>query len=329
MLCPVLACGGKPSRCEVCGDRLPSNHWTFDGRICCSQVCVDRLRPQCDICKSTIKGEHLAADGKIFCSRACLDTTLPKCEICGQPIHGGYTVTRHHYCEKCVEESPTCFSCGLPAAHPSRLEDGREICHHCMRWAVATQEMAQRNYDRALRHLQAWTQLQLETVPELEMVDRKEMGRLSRDLRKTDSPVSIRGLYSRQVTITRRTVFGFWKEESAEENETIYIVDHLHDEVFRAAAVHELMHDLIHEKFQRLGKAPLWVHEGICQQAAAEYCRRRNHSDILHGIEECEDPDYGGGYRYINRLTGFQGWSALRRWMETVDVESLPKSAPK
>jgi hypothetical protein len=112
------------------------------------------------------------------------------------------------------------------------------------------------------------------------------------------------------------------------DEETIYIVDHLHDAVFRVAATHELMHDLIHEHFPRLKEAPLWVHEGICQQAAAELCRRRNYVDILHGIEECRDPDYGDGYRYINRLMGFGGWRALERWMATVDVDALPDRAP-
>lgn len=319
----------KANRCEVCGGKLPRNHWNYDGRICCSQICVDRLRPQCSVCKKTIHGSHFTSGEQIYCSQACIDTTLPKCEICATPIHRGYTVTRHQYCETCVEKSPVCFSCGLPAAYPAKLEDGREICNRCMRWAVKTQKTAQRNYDLALRHLQAWTSTELASVPKLELVDRNRMRQLSQDIRKTDSNVSIRGLYSRQVTVTSRKLFGIWKEHTSEENETIYIVDHLHDEVFRAAALHELMHDLIHEHYARLESAPLWVHEGICQQAAAEYCRRRNHVDILHGITECEDPDYGDGYRYFNRLTGFRGWPALKRWMETVEVESLPETAPK
>ncbi len=149
------------------------------------------------------------------------------------------------------------------------------------------------------------------------------------DIRKTDSPVSIRGLYSRQTYIKKRGIFGAWKESPADSKETIYIIDHLHDEVFRVSVVHELMHDLVHEHFKRLNKAPLWVHEGICQQAAAEYCRRRNYVDVLQGIETCTDPDYGDGYHYFNSIAGFEGWSALRRWMETIDIKSLPKTAPK
>lgn len=161
------------------------------------------------------------------------------------------------------------------------------------------------------------------------MVSRKEMNSLSGDLRKTDTPVSVRGLYSRQTMLVKRGLFGSWKKSPENSTETIYIIDHLHDESFRVAAIHELMHDLIHEHFPRLEKAPLWVHEGISQQAAAEYCRRRNYYDSLQSIETCSDPDYGDGYRYINDLTGLEGWNALRRWMETVDVASLPESAPK
>ncbi len=276
-----------------------------------------------------MRGEYIEAEGKLYCGNACLERTFPKCEICKGPIRKGYTITSHRYCENCVQSLPTCFSCGLPAAHPTHLGDGRDICVHCLRWAVTKPAPAEMHYDRVRRQLEAWTGLPLATLPALELVDLGEMQRLAKEIRKSDAPVSVRGLYSRQTTVTRRRVLGTWKVDGAEERECIYIVDHLHDEVFRVAAMHELMHDLIHEHFPRLADAPLWVHEGVCQQAAAEYCRRRNQVDILHGIEQCEDPDYGDGYRYIHALTGFEGWPALRRWMETVDVAALPATAPR
>ena len=321
--------GAGPSRCEVCGGQLPRQAWTYQDRACCSQACIDELRPKCSVCGTAIQGDYSKANGQNYCSKACFLTTLPKCEICKAPIEKGFTVTRHHFCEHCMETLPTCFSCGLPAAYPRQLEDGREICFHCMRWAVKEQEMAQKHYDRARRQLEAWTALKLETVPTLVLVDKAEMERLSKKIRKSDSPVSVRGLYSRQTMMMKKGLFGAWKKAPELDEEKIYIVSHLNDEVFRVAASHELMHDLIHEHFPRLENAPLWVHEGICQQAAAELCHRRNYTDILHGIEECPDPDYGDGYRYINKIMGFEGWHALRRWMETVDVDALPKSAPK
>ncbi|MEN7973889.1 MAG: hypothetical protein ABFR47_08650 [Verrucomicrobiota bacterium] len=324
-----MATSAGPAQCDVCNGKLQRQAWTYDGRTCCSQRCVDALRPKCSVCNNTIPGNYHKADGKIYCSKTCFHTTLPKCEICKSPIEKGFAITRHRYCTDCKEKQPPCFSCGLPAAHPTRLADGREICISCMRWAVKKQTMAQKYYDRARRQLEAWTSLQLETVPELTLVDKTEMQKLSSKIRKSDSPVSVRGLYSRQTMQARHGLFGAWKKAPELDKEKIYIVDHLNDEVFRVAATHELMHDLIHEHFPRLKDAPLWVHEGICQQAAAEFCRRRNYADTLYAIENCPDPDYGDGYRYINRLMGFDGWHALRRWMETVDVNALPKTAPK
>lgn len=197
-----------------------------------------------------------------------------------------------------------------------------------MRCAIKTTTTAQKHYELALRNIEAWTRLKVGSVPELQIVDRKQMMEQATDLRKTDSPVSIRGLYSRQTHMIKRGIFGQWKKDTEKSTETIYIVNYLHDSVFRVAAVHELMHDLIYEHFPRLEKAPLWVHEGICQQAAAEYCRRRNYTDILLGIETCTDPDYGDGYRYINKLTGFEGWNALHRWIKNIDVATLPPIAP-
>lgn len=316
-------------QCDVCGGKLKRQAWTLGEKKMCSEACVDQIRPKCSVCKAVIRGKYSKAKGQIFCCDACFHTILPKCEICKKPVEKGFSITRHDYCETCMKQQPTCFSCGLPAAHPTRLKDGREICAGCMRWAVKTQEEAQKHYDRARRQLEAWTSLQHATVPELVLVDRSEMEKCSNEIRKTDSLVSVRGLYSRQAMMTKRGLFGKWVKAPERDKEKIYLVDHLTDEVFRVAATHELMHDLIHEHFPRLEEAPLWVHEGICQQAAAELCRRRNYVDTLYGIEECVDPDYGGGFRYIKKVSGFQGWPALRKWMETVDVESLPATAPQ
>jgi hypothetical protein len=281
------------------------------------------------VCGQVIRGDYRKSDGQVFCSASCFESTLPQCEICKTPVERGFTVTTHHYCAACMESLPSCFSCGLPAAYPRKLEDGRDICFHCFRWAVKSQPLAEQHYTRTRKQLEAWTGLQLETVPRLELINREEMQQRSGKLRKTDSPVSIRGLYSRQTMLIKKGFFGAWQKAPELDEEKIYIIDHLHDEVFRVAAMHELMHDMIHEHFPRLKEAPLWVHEGICQQAAAEYCRRRNFSDILHGIETCSDPDYGDGYRYINGLMGFEGWPALKRWMESVDVDALPEKAPE
>jgi hypothetical protein len=329
ILCFVSAGVLASSSCDVCGRRVGAKSWTYGNKKVCSQACIDQLLPTCSVCKTTIRGKYSEAEGKTFCSKACFLTTVPQCEICKSPIEQGFRVTRHHYCAKCMKKQPTCFSCGLPAAYPTRLKDGREICVSCKRWGVMTQDLAQRNYERARRQLEAWTSLQLSSVPELVLVDKTEMEKLSKKLRKTDSPISIRGLYSRQTMMTKRGLFGAWKEDPSQDQEKIFIIDHLNDEVFRVTATHELMHDLIHEHFPRLKEAPLWLHEGICQQAAAELCRRRNYVDTLHGIDECLDPDYGDGYRYIKSIGGIQGWSNLRHWLETVDVDALPKTAPQ
>jgi uncharacterized Zn finger protein (UPF0148 family) len=314
--------------CDTCGEELPHKFWTYEGFRCCSKACVEELRPLCSKCGRTITGQYIETDEKAFCSQTCFNASLPRCEICRGAIHDGFSITRHNYCAQCMETSPTCFSCGLPAAHPTELTDGRILCSTCRRWEVSTEEEALKQYSIALRQLEAWTRLQIQTVPQLKLVSRKEMNALSGDLRKTDSPVSIRGLYSRQTMMVKRGIFGSWKQSPEDAKETIFIIDHLHDETFRVAAIHELMHDLVHEHFPRLENAPLWVHEGISQQAAAEYCRRRNYYDSLQSIETCSDPDYGDGYHYINSITGFEGWSALKRWMETVDVDTLPKRAP-
>jgi hypothetical protein len=329
LACATAVRARRAERCSVCGRALPRQYWIYDEKSCCSQACADQLKPRCTVCEKMVSGGYVSVENKIYCSTACFESTLPTCDLCRNPIKDGYTVTRHKYCKTCFENRPTCFSCGLPAAHASRLEDDREICALCRRWAVKKPDSAQPHFDRALRQLQAWTSLKLDTVPTLVLVNAADMQELSQDIRKTDTPVSIRGLYSRQITTTRQLRFGITQKTETDVQERIYIVDHLHDAVFRTAVMHELMHDLLQEHFPRLEEAPMWVHEGICQQAAAEYCRRRNYTDILYGIDHCTDPDYGDGYRYIKKMAGIGGWPDLRRWMETVDVAALPEAAPR
>lgn len=155
------------------------------------------------------------------------------------------------------------------------------------------------------------------------------MKTLSKKLRKTEASVSLRGLYSRQITTWKyKGIAKFFKKDEQTEQEKIYIVDHLHDEVFRVAAVHELMHDLIHENFPHIEQGPLWLQEGICQYAAADFCRRKVYTDNLYAIEHAPDPDYGDGYRYVANVVGLQGWRGLRKWMESLDVSTLPEKAP-
>ncbi len=324
----TIVCGGATKRCEICGHAVPLSYLVYKGKTCCSEECVNALRPRCSVCGKTVSGEYLTANSAVYCSKSCIDTTLPKCDLCATPVESGYAIAGHTYCATCKEHYPRCFSCDLPAAHTTRLNDGREICPLCMRWAVKDATSAQRQYARALHQLEAWTALKLDSVPRLVLVYCQTMRNLSQQIRKTESPVSVRGLYSRQITTTTIVRLGLIKEETTDIDEQIYIVDHLHDSVFRVAAIHELMHDVIQEHFPRVKDAPLWVEEGICQQAAAEYCRLRHYSDILFGIENCTDPDYGNGYRYIKQQVGVGGWPALKRWMENIDIAKLPETAP-
>ncbi|MBT8042344.1 MAG: hypothetical protein KJN98_04185, partial [Pontiella sp.] len=200
-----LCCGAvcttaqRGKQCAVCGSRISGRYWVYNQMDCCSQACVDALRPRCSACGKAVSPSYVKADGKAYCNSICFESTLPACKICKAPIRSGYHIGRHRYCEACVKNKPVCFSCGLPAAYSTRIEDGREICTGCMRWAVKTEDTAQQHYDRALRYLQAWTSLTIASVPKLKLIDRKEMKKLSKKIRTSDSPVSIRGLYSRQT----------------------------------------------------------------------------------------------------------------------------------
>jgi hypothetical protein len=321
-------------RCTWCRKPLSGRYWNYDNGAYCSQSCIDQMRPKCAICREPLRGSYRTTpDGKNVCFGACYQKTLPRCKACGERFEKGYTINGHDYCEVCMETCKTCFSCNRPARYTETLPDNRIICTDCKRWGVTDQQQALRHFDNARRQLEHWTGIPIQEIPKLELVNLQKMEELSKNLRNSDpSSLAVRGLYSRQTRLLHlRGLAALFKKQPPEEesSETIYIIDHLHDEAFRVTAVHELMHHLIHENYPAYETAPLWAQEGICQYAAAQYARLKLYSGILYAIENNRDPEYGDGYRYIKAMVDHQGWHGLKSWLDKTDPKTLPEKAPR
>lgn len=313
--------------CTQCGKSISGKYLRTDIGTYCSRGCLQATLPKCDVCGDTLSGRFLSADGKQFCSDACYETVLATCTLCDKPIRQGVSLGEHRYCLECAHK-PRCGECQLPFTKGVKLQDDRYLCIGCRRDAILTASQAREPYERARRQLQSLTGIAIPSPPPLELVGRDVLvGKMGAAVFQADAAV-VRGFYSRRENTTIYERLGREIRRETEVEEEIMMLYGQTQHNFLATAVHELTHDLIADHFSSLKQAPLWVEEGICQYLSAIYCRHMGFEEALQAIEESTNPVYGDGYRYFKQQLGDNNWAGLKHWMQTVDVSSLPASAP-
>jgi len=322
-----LAAAGEGMRCASCGGEIRGRYLHGENGNYCSQACFDKTLPACAACGRRCGGQHLVMKGVDYCSRACLETRLPHCELCGKALEKSIVIGTHTFCEPHAA-GPKCWKCQLPFARGSKLKDGRHVCAACDRGALYNLADARPHLDQARHEVWRITGFRSPTVPELALVGLDDFTRISRST--PAAGMMQRGLYRRETeTTTERNVFGRVRHRHEEVTETLYILYGLAPHEFVATAAHELTHDLLAEKYPRLGEnTPAWVQEGICQYVSAAVCLLNGYYDELKAIEDSPDPDYGGGYRFFKNKFSDGRWSSLARWLDTADLAALPARPP-
>lgn len=328
VFCLTSGAAAWARNCAVCGRTIKGRYIVgSDGKAYCSRRCFEKSLPTCAVCGKRLHGKFLTANGKTYCSEKCWKTTLPVCELCGRHTAATVTIDGHVYCPQ-HGNGPRCASCGLPYLQGKHLKDGRTLCLKCFGQGVFKREAAAKLYRRARREQTRLTGDVLVPVPVLRLVGIKRLNALlSKYL--GNSSRSIRGFYDRREETTTSRLLGRVVSKEQEVHKTIYILYGLGPKDFLATAVHETTHDWLWEKHPEVGKAPLWVAEGICQYAAATVCRRLGYRNCLREIEQSRDPVYGDGYRYFANLLGPDNWSKLEAWLRAGNPARVPDQAPK
>lgn len=272
----------------------------------------------CAVCgRRMINRRYYTMNGKVYCSQACLDKALPKCRSCGKVLRGRSVTVKtdklNFYCTECAA-LPRCFCCQLPG-RTEELSDGRRRCPECRKNAVADPDEARRLFDGVRKKL---AELGIEGCGNLTFfpVGRKRLRRVQgRDFDELEL-----GLYRHEVQkniVTRTSLFG--KEETREDilsdRCAIYIYDSMERRRFCETAAHEIAHDWMEHHFP--GVKSDWIREGFAEYVASLYNRASGNAAANWRMEANPDPVYGDGYRRIKSIAEEKGFDGLLEYLRT------------
>ena len=308
--CYTVSAAGKYLYCSVCGKRITGQYIKADGRIFCSQCCLDKIKPKCCVCgrPATIK----TSTGKYYCSEQCLKKSWPVCSNCGRHVPSG--IKRGPYgvflCKACAAK-PKCFCCGMPAS--GKLHDGRYICKTCERTAVMTQEKAL-TISREVRKLMK-DKLGIYTDHELSfaLVDQKQL----KAKKPVDDGAKELGIFRYEKTVeTTKTVKKLngrkitdVKSEVKSETYSIYYLYGIPENRFREVAAHEIAHDWMQAYYPNI--SDLKIKEGWAEYVASLVNNLYGRVYMNKRMELNKNKIYGDGYRMIKNYVKKYGMKGL------------------
>ncbi|NQZ71007.1 MAG: hypothetical protein HRT89_23395 [Lentisphaeria bacterium] len=315
--------------CDACDRTIKGRYVTAGNKTYCNRTCFNKTLPKCKYCKKTLTCKfYRENDGSALCQR-CHKKKMPTCMHCSKKVTAWVTTAGNILCKPCSKKT-RCDECHLPSKKMRTLRDGRHVCGTCEKVAIYDLQRAIIVYKRARKELKAMTGYQTAKSPRLVMCYRDELMKKLNSTRKLDTTHGmVRGYYHYAERIEQTSIAGKVIKEKKEIKKSIYVLRGMTKQHLILTCIHEHMHDVIRMKFTRLEDVPLWVNEGICQYISAILARDYSMKKELVEIETQADPVYGDGYRYFRKRLGANNWKGLVKWMKTIKLSAIPKSAPK
>ena len=287
-------------------------------------------RKKCTVCSRSIKyGTYYTGNGRIYCSEKCINNAKPKCSLCKKSldtyIQAG--IPPANYCTTCFH-TPRCFFCSRPAGRRGQLykiAPQMLLCRNCGKNSVSNQSKALASF-RILRK-QLMNVLKVGTDHKINF-----LLTAFEDLRKNCSGslhTGQTGLYVCKTMIqttkkidprTGKTLST--TKKAVQKDHFIYILSSLPHAEFRQTVIHELTHDWLGEYYPHITDAQ--IQEGVCEYMAYLFLEDEKNNDphirsMLSRMEKNPDPVYGGGFRLIRKKAGsgskFQRLAKLKKFL--------------
>ncbi len=311
--------------CSVCHKKIRGRYLKANGKVFCSQKCLNKTKPVCAACgKRCLKGAYKKND-KFYCSKKCLETTLPKCALCGKPFRQGIVIKTPEgdkiYCRHCGS-LPKCFACNLPVASGTYLPDGRFIGENCARTAIFTEAEGKELFNKIRaeihRKLNWYTNHKLHFC----LVDLKTLKKASANY----EPGMEMGLFKHSYTIKTTTKTSYSLMEGRQEkiekrrtNEryTIYLLSGLPKWKFIEVCAHELGHDWMQEYYPQI--KDLKIKEGWAEYFASQVNDIYGQGYLNKRMDKNPSKIYGDGYRFIRDYVKQHGIQGLMQYFKQLD----------
>lgn len=251
----------------------------------------------CTTCgKPFANGQFLQRDGKPYCERDYYEVFGKRCDICHEPIRGEYFTDswENAFCDRHGKEFEQCFTCRRLICQSLTsggvvYRDGRKACNICRKTAIDNLETAMPLFAQVRRVLakQGLSVDESIRIP-LRLASEDEIDKLAGGTPQIEAGISL------LETITLN---------SAEAGRNVKEIVILHGlPITHASAV--MAHEFGHV-WCFLNKVPfisLPVQEGICEMFSFGYLSELDTVESrfhMKGIENNNDPVYGGGFRQV------------------------------
>ncbi|MDD5698973.1 MAG: LIM domain-containing protein [Victivallaceae bacterium] len=312
-------------RCSVCRREIHGRYLICNGKVFCSQKCLDRTLPVCAACHKRCRGKVYTKDGKFYCSEKCLETTFPKCSLCHQPFRKGVVIKTltgdKIYCPHCAA-LPRCFACSLPAASGIKLPDGRFLCDDCARMAILTEAAGQELFDQVREEMRRKLNLGTNHKIHFQLVDSKTLLKASANY----EPGLEMGLFKHSYTVKTRTetTYSLFKgrQDKTEQYLTnnrysVSVLSGLPRRKFIEVCAHELAHDWMDAEYPKIKS--LKIKEGWAEYVATRVNELYGRQFMNKRMEANTNEIYGDGYRFIRDYIREHGMDGLMRYFSELN----------
>lgn len=293
--------------CAHCNQVLGKTWITSDGKNYREECYRKFIQAKCPICKLPISQQFIEHEKQKYHVHCYKKHKLPKCSVCSKPLEGTYLKDSWgnlYYEYHNGVKTPTCFSCNRVISHRTsnggvKLKDGRSLCSFCNKYAIVQPSQVLIHNRAARATLQNVGISGIPSNINIELVDRKQLARLTNGL-----SYHIQG-GMRGLTLSEETLVG---KKRTNSSHTIYLLQHMPTIELEGVLTHELIHVWLFENRIKLTSVET---EGLCN--LGNYLTySKNPSPMakhfLQTLHEDKDPIYGDGYRKMKSKLDQLGW---------------------
>ena len=296
-------------KCSYCSKKIDGEYYYIENKKYHETCYKNHIVPKCSFCTESLVGKYMVNDDGKYHNDCYKNHILPKCSVCIKPLEKEYNYdawgnkyhSHHSYgkgncssCSRIISDRTT----GGGLTHI----DGRSICSLCLPDIVDTKAEIENSRKRVLRLLKELGFSNLPNDTPISLKNRNEL----RILMPENSMIS--GLTNSSYSYTEDYYGNIIEEKSEYE---IFILDKLPKIDFDSILAHEYLHVWLY--MNKLDYSSQ-ITEGFCNLAKAQIYNKKSdqHSLIqLSKMDDDPDPNYGHGYRIMNKCKDYYGWEKI------------------
>ncbi len=297
--------------CDHCSKNIENYYINYDNKTYHESCYKAHIQLRCNHCNDPIEGSYNIEENRNYHKSCFINNILDKCDACGDPIDSDYIVDNYgnKYHQYHTKKFSTCESCNRLICKRITnggisLRESRNICNICKKDVVTDKKNIKKISEKIRRNL---IKLGMDNIPSNIPIT------LVNDRSRLNSLSNIR--LSGDINGYTKYEYEKMGSKIVSKKYQIYILSYMHEIIFEAVLAHELMHVYL---FQNNLFLESDIREGFCNLGSKIIYENYNNEIARSKLEAMfndNDPDYGIGFRKINRALQRNGWAKLLQYV--------------